>query len=170
MNINPSGMSSFFWPCRMEKFQLKLDSIGEKSCIILDGCHNGDSVNLFLLALKERYSSLNYELLVLFGAGAEKCVGDMLIHVVQHADKVLMVQSRHFKSLSELELISLVTDLDPDLERIASQKIFGFMDGLGPEKEGRKVLHPHSKMVDGTVTERLQWALDYTKRYFCGYS
>jgi folylpolyglutamate synthase/dihydropteroate synthase len=46
LGIPTDGMSQFYWPCRMETF-----TVG-KNTVILDGCHNGDSVQKFLSGIK----------------------------------------------------------------------------------------------------------------------
>lgn len=72
------GMKNFYWPCRMETFTV--DGIP----VILDGCHNHQSVHLFIKSLRSLYP--NQEIILLFGAGAEKCVDDMVEEVTNSAD------------------------------------------------------------------------------------
>jgi len=121
LQIQPIGLHSFYWPCRMEMFSYK------KYQIILDGCHNGDSVKRFLAQVRKLYrkssdnnnnnnnnnnissgtsnidDSKNYNIsdcsidcsvLVLFGAGHDKCIHDMLTEVFKPnaADSVIMVK------------------------------------------------------------------------------
>jgi len=113
LQIQPIGLHSFYWPCRMEMFSYK------KYQIILDGCHNGDSVKRFLANVRKLYSkssdnnnndnsssgtsniddSTNYNIsdcsvLVFFGAGHDKCIHDMLTEVFKPnaADSVIMVK------------------------------------------------------------------------------
>lgn len=69
-------------------------------------CHNGDSVEKFLRNLKKMYHSKR--IIVLFGAGSEKCVDDMLLPVTSYCDELLFIQSKHFKSLAETELYQLL--------------------------------------------------------------
>jgi hypothetical protein len=92
----------------------------KKYQIILDGCHNGDSVQRFLANVRKLYNksssgdnnnnnissgtsniddSKNYNIsdcsiLVLFGAGHDKCIHDMLTEVFKPnaADSVIMVK------------------------------------------------------------------------------
>lgn len=81
LNIPPLGMKNFYWPCRMEVFKLSASN----PTIVLDGCHNQQSVHLFLQSLRELYPK--HKILVLFGAGAEKSVDDMVVEVGAGADK-----------------------------------------------------------------------------------
>ena len=45
--LDCSGIKDFFWPCRMETFNVN------GTTLILDGSHNGDSVELFLKVKEE---------------------------------------------------------------------------------------------------------------------
>lgn len=163
-------MKSFYWPCRMEKFYIDLPSAqinassvsyskSNKRCnVILDGCHNGESVLKFVAALKEKYGGEN-EILLLFGAGAEKCLADMLSGVLEYGDKVLMVQSRHFKSLSEKDLCALAKVVS-----IYDYKVLKSSAGM-LELNFQSFLPPSERVEHGTVQDRLNWAIEYSKRY-----
>ena len=89
--------------------------------VILDGCHNGDSVSQFLsgiAALKILEFFLRHhafligvrsaypgrKILTLFGGGAEKCLDDMLVELASRSDFVAFVQSKHFKAIGEFNL------------------------------------------------------------------
>lgn len=100
LRISRSGMKNFYWPCRMEEFRVA------NRQIVIDGCHNGDSVERFLRNLREKV--FNKKIVVMFGAGQDKCLDAMLNIVFESADKVVMIQASHFKSLSEYELLSRV--------------------------------------------------------------
>ena len=132
LKIQPKGLHSFYWPCRMEIFSYK------KYKIILDGCHNGDSVQRFLTNVRRLYSKSSNisssssnddnnnnnssgtsniddsrsnnnnnssssdnndcSILVLFGAGHDKCIHDMLTEVFKPnaADSVIMVKKKYY--------------------------------------------------------------------------
>lgn len=167
LNVNPVGMKYSYWPCRMEKFyidfpsvQIKASSISSnKRCsVILDGCHNGESVQKFVAALKEKYGGES-EILLLFGAGAEKCMADMLSSVLEYGDKVLMVQSRHFKSLSEKDLCALAKEVS-----VYDSKVLKSSTGM-LELHFQSLLPPSERVEHGTVQDRLNWAIEYSKRY-----
>ena len=100
LNIPTDGMKNAFWPCRMETFELENDVI-----IVLDGCHNGNSVTNFLLGIRNKYPT--HKILSMFGGGAEKCVNEMIDEVIKQSDEVLFTQSKHFKAMSESELRDL---------------------------------------------------------------
>lgn len=109
LGLPASGMNDFFWPCRMETF---LVDAGPREAaaqvpVVLDGCHNGDSVDLFIRGLQRRHPGKR--VLLLFGAGMDKSLDDMLGHLVSLAGegRVVLVQSRHFRALGEAELHAL---------------------------------------------------------------
>jgi folylpolyglutamate synthase/dihydropteroate synthase len=119
----------FFWPCRMETFQVQrshawtraaaglpydLDANNSNSgsststaTVVLDGAHNGDSVKQFLLGLRKIYPKRQIH--VLFGAGLEKNLDDMLAILAnkEQCDSVQFVQSKHFRAASETDLADL---------------------------------------------------------------
>lgn len=67
---------------------------------ILDGCHNGDSVRRFV---EEAAAAQDGELWVIFGAGKEKAenLRDMCESVTKFADRIILVQSQHFKAMGK---------------------------------------------------------------------
>ena len=140
LNVPTDGLKDFFWPCRMETFLI------DDVTVVLDGCHNDDSVKLFMLGLKEKYH--DSELLILFGAGMEKYLSDMLGHLFDHADSVLMVQSKHFKSVSEVDLVAAVSDRQRHLlqECVLS-----------------KASPPIDRVDSGSVSERLLWSINHAR-------
>jgi len=117
LGLPASSMQGFFWPCRMEAFDVLCsedsgahstgssavtEASQKRATVVLDGAHNGDSVKLFLQGLRSAYPGRHIH--VLFGAGLEKCLGDMLTELSAQSDTVCFVQSKHFKAASEQEL------------------------------------------------------------------
>ncbi len=152
LQINPQKMfQDYFWPCRMEEFRLnQIQEIDEETgvdkiynvsevTVVLDGAHNGDSVELFLKGLRTKYPGR--EITVLFGAGLEKQLDDMLSQLQSSADSIVFLQSKHFKSASEQEL------------ETASKKA-GFSLPISPLYSP-----PKDKIDGGTVYHRLQSAI-----------
>jgi folylpolyglutamate synthase/dihydropteroate synthase len=105
LGVSTKHMGDFYWPCRMELFSVPVDRDGmQKSVrVVVDGCHNGYSLKLFLTGLRLKYP--HSELVVLFGAGMDKTVDDMLQVLRQHADTVQFVQSIHFRAMTERDLL-----------------------------------------------------------------
>ena len=141
LNISNEGLKNFFWPCRMETFLI------ENVTVVLDGCHNDDSVRLFMHGLREKYPKES--LLILFGAGMEKYLSDMLSHVFELADTVLMVQSSHFKSLAETDLVNSVSSSNSQL--------------LQTSISGCTASQPIERAAKGTISERLLWSIEHAK-------
>lgn len=147
------GMKDFYWPCRMEAFHLPSivsNRYGklEVDCVV-DSSHNGESVELFLQSLRalERYKEA--AVCVLFGAGSEKCVPDMLKAVRDNCDHVVFVQSKHFKAVSEAELGALYRGT-----------------GVGGADELVLSPPPLERCDAGTVGLRLQALIDETRLVF----
>ena len=115
--------------------------------VILDGCHNDDSVRQFMLGLKGKYP--NSSILALFGAGMEKYLPEMLTHLFESADSVLMVQSRHFKSLPEEDLAASVD--------VTRQNILMTASGMSSASP------PSPRVSTGTVSERLMWSIQHAQ-------
>mmetsp|Transcript_26416 Transcript_26416/g.25296 ORF Transcript_26416/g.25296 Transcript_26416/m.25296 type:complete len:485 (+) Transcript_26416:195-1649(+) len=155
LKVPLDGLKSFFWPCRMENF------VVNDVTVVLDGCHNDDSVKLFLLGLKEKYSDC--KLLVLFGAGMEKYLNDMLRHVFDHADSVLMVQSKHFKSLAEIDLVEATLEGQKSkLQHYLSKDI---VENSNNDKITTNdiIFSPLCRRDEGTISERLNWAIEHSR-------
>lgn len=134
LNVSPTGWDKFYWPCRMERLLYR------GTTIVLDGCHNGNSMEKFLKGLRTSYAGKR--ILVLFGAGHEKCLLDMTNTVFANADSVMMVQSKHFRAMKEAELLKLVSqEYAPALDPV--HRTVGDCDT------------PHS------LGDRLQWAVEH---------
>ncbi len=164
LDIPLEGMKDFYWPCRMERFIIPtMDESYDLECIV-DGSHNGESVSLFLNGIRNIDDYHNAVLFVLFGAGSEKCVGDMIKVVIDVPDYIVLVQSTHFKSLSEVELETMMRDISST--EIPSSSIKSkLMSDLFLEIEKAQDRKP-----DGTVKSRLQWFLDQNKYVLGSYS
>ena len=162
LNVSTDGLKDFFWPCRMESFLI------DDVTVVLDGCHNDHSVEQFMLGLRERYPDCHLQ--ILFGAGMEKYLPDMLHHLFDHANSVLMVQSRHFKSLSELDLIGAVKENDRCLLQKSCTNISP-KGGLSSDDTGNVDVVPNAKRAsppfdrreDGSVSERLLWSIEHAR-------
>lgn len=144
LSVPPHGMKQFYWPCRVESFE------HNGSTIVLDGCHNTYSVETFLKGLKQRYPTR--KIWMLFGASAEKSVECMLGRAALLADNILLVQSGHFRAMSEGTGVGLF----PVDHR---HKLLLGSDGNPEGAELRAFCKGKS-----TVGDRLQWAMDKIRR------
>ena len=108
---------------RMEHFELKGDYMSVD--VVLDGCHNADSVRKFMNGLKPNPTTRDAAVTVpavkgvrfvgvdddpvcpvvwtVFGVGVEKeeNISDMLCCILKSSDKVILVQAQHFKAMSK---------------------------------------------------------------------
>ncbi len=149
LGISGGGMRDFYWPCRMERFKL-----GDGFDVVLDGCHNGDSVHQFVRDLARKFP--DRRLVLLFGAGLEKCLDTMLQELLLAppsrrgtAPSLLMLQSRHFKSLSERDLLARI------LPEERARRVVGLTSEQLADPSGL------TRQASGTVGSRLQWAIDH---------
>lgn len=138
INIPAVGMKNFFWPCRMETFSIN----GVE--VVLDGCHNGDSVEQFLKSLRKNYK--NDLLLIIFGAGVEKCLDDMLNHILELSDQIVLTQSKHFRAMPESQLKAASMAMNKRAEKLVECSDL------------------ESKVQTSTVGSRLQWAIDFSSK------
>lgn len=162
LNVSAEGLKDFFWPCRMESFQI------DDVTVVLDGCHNDDSVKQFMLGLKEKYPDCHLQ--ILFGAGMEKYLSDMLRHLFDNANSVLMVQSRHFKSLSELDLIAAVKENDRYLLQqcrstlpVESRSNSSNIGSINAVTHTTYALPPSPRKEEGSVSDRLLWSIEQAR-------
>eukprot|EP01041_Mallomonas_annulata_P001839 gene1839-3561_t len=116
-----NGFSGFFWPCRMELFTVHDVEVW------IDGAHNGESVRVLLEGMEQHLlQNIPYnnhkkdvevevevlpEIWVLFGAGQDKNAKEMLEEVLIGADRVVFVQSKHFKAADIQSLLALVPSI-----------------------------------------------------------
>lgn len=129
--------------------------------VVLDGCHNDDSVKLFLAGLKEKYS--DSKVLILFGAGMEKYLTDMLRHVFDSADSVLMVQSKHFKSLGEIDLVAATSESQKCLLQHCISRNLVDSSNSDIIRTDDIIFSPLPRRDEGTISERLNWAIEHSR-------
>jgi len=113
LKVPLDGMEDYFWPCRMETFNVQ--SPGSRCCdarhtVVLDGSHNGLSVKLCMQGLRAHYSADEWHLWVLIGTGRDKNVDNMLQEILETADRVMPVQARHYRALSEMDMLAKVPE------------------------------------------------------------
>eukprot|EP01036_Dinobryon_divergens_P025195 gene25195-33719_t len=136
LGISREGMNSFYWPCRMEAFQLPYDKL-----VVLDGCHNEDSVIQFLSGLKERYPTR--KVLSLFGAGDEKCVSTMLAQVMERSHSVIFLRSKHVRAVPASSLWDMLSTYSEEIK----QKVVHTSIGLDVREQ--------------TIDEKISFVLEY---------
>ena len=129
LGVQPTGWKDFYWPCRMESFCYG------GSTVVIDGCHNGNSVQKFLEGLRDKYADRH--IMVLFGAGHEKCLKDMLSELLLGGcDSLVMVHSKHFRAMTETELLAQVPEeqqkriIDQDVQTSVGSAVVSLGDRL----------------------------------------
>lgn len=96
------GLATVQWPGRLE-------ILGQNPLVVVDGAHNGDSIQRLLEALRD-YLSFR-RLLVIFGAGTTHNPQDLLPLLVPAAHKLYLTRSRHAKATPTAELQSIAQSL-----------------------------------------------------------
>jgi folylpolyglutamate synthase/dihydropteroate synthase len=129
----------------MERFSYKGNTV------VLDGCHNGNSVERFLQGLRGAYPGK--QLLVLFGAGHEKCLKDMMAVLLDEADEVMMVQSTHFRAMTEKELLAQVPAEKAGVVHALQRGRVGAVAGAEGTADG-------AAGAPVSLSERLQYAVE----------
>lgn len=152
LNIPVKGWDRFYWPCRMERF------MHNNRSIVLDGCHNGDSLERFLKGLRTAYP--RKKLFVLFGAGHEKSIKDMIQVLFNNADCVLMVRSKHFRAMSEQDLLAAAPVdklyLIHELQRGRLAALFTDESGAASNRIDQ------DGQGDAALGDRLHWAIHHS--------
>jgi folylpolyglutamate synthase/dihydropteroate synthase len=108
-------------------------------------------VEKFLKGLRGMYPGK--QLLVLFGAGHEKCLKDMMSVLLEEADEVMMVQSTHFRAMTERELLDLVPAEKGSVIHALQRERVGAKSSADGAAEGKV----HAAVSLG---ERLQYAVE----------
>ena len=92
------GLATVQWPGRLE-------ILGRAPLVVVDGAHNGDSMQRLLQALR---GYLTYaRLLIVFGAGRTHAPQDLLGALLPAADHLWVTQSHHPKAMPAAELVSV---------------------------------------------------------------
>lgn len=149
LGIPLSGMQNYFWPCRMETFDLTDPKRGDGPVFVLDGSHNALSVGLSARGVRQQYpSSEGFEMWVAFGSGKDKNLDAMLNEVLESTDRFIASTSKHFRA----------TDAVTMMKRV-------------PIKFQHKILRPEllSDDLEGgtktpSVSSQLQWTIDEARR------
>lgn len=100
------GLAGTKWPGRLE-------TIATKPRILLDGAHNREGAR----ALAKAFASYKYEKLhLLFGAGTDKEIKEMLSPLLPYVDTVTVTQAEHPRSQTVFSLADTVRSIQPELE------------------------------------------------------
>ena len=82
----------------------RLEKVGDRPRIVLDGAHNTDSVRKMLDGVKRHFHFSS--LIVVFGSSSDKDVDGMLQGITAEADRLVLTQARHPRALPVPEILS----------------------------------------------------------------
>jgi dihydrofolate synthase/folylpolyglutamate synthase len=99
-----AGLASAQWPGRME-------IIGDRPPVVLDGAHNGDSAGRLVEALRELFPGRR--LVLVFGTSRDKDLARILAALMPAADALVLTHSIHPRSL--VNLVQLQAEATPYL-------------------------------------------------------
>lgn len=95
-----TGFSQVYWPARFEILR-------ENPPVVIDSAHNGDSIERLIATIDEYFPSLPF--ILVFGASADKSMGDMLNAILPRVELVIATQSLHPRAASPEELKDILS-------------------------------------------------------------
>ena len=95
------GFQQVHWPARFEILR-------EKPPVVIDSAHNGDSMQRLVETVNEYFPQ--WPFILVFGASADKSMGDMLSAILPRCELVITTQSRHPRAATPEELKAKVDD------------------------------------------------------------
>ena len=102
------GLSQTRWPCRIE--WLPLPEKGSMP-LVVDCAHNRDSLEILLSTLSAERPGQPYSFV--FGVSRDKNIEPMLRKALEGSSRIVLVQSRHPKSMPAAELRSILQQIAP---------------------------------------------------------
>lgn len=97
------GFSQVYWPARFEILR-------ENPPVVIDSAHNGDSIDRLVATIDEYFPNLPF--ILVFGASADKSMGDMLNAILPRVELVIATQSLHPRAASPKELKDILSAYD----------------------------------------------------------
>lgn len=94
-----TGFSQVHWPARFEILR-------EKPPVVIDSAHNGDSMQRLVETVNEYFP--RWPFILVFGASADKSMGDMLSAILPRCEMVITTQSLHPRAATPEELKAIV--------------------------------------------------------------
>lgn len=94
------GFSQVYWPARFEILR-------ENPPFVIDSAHNGDSIDRLVATIDEYFPNLPF--ILVFGASADKSMGDMLNAILPRVELVIATQSLHPRAASPEELKDILS-------------------------------------------------------------
>lgn len=94
-----AGFSQVYWPARFEILR-------EKPPVVIDSAHNGDSMQRLVETVNEYFPE--WPFILIFGASADKSMGEMLSAILPRCELVITAQSLHPRAATPEELKAIV--------------------------------------------------------------
>jgi len=121
-----AGLRSVRWPGRLE-------ILGRRPWVIADGAHNGDSMQKLRAALTELFKYK--DMILVFGASADKDVDGMLDAILPAATHVLVTQARHPRAAAPEALIEHISTRGKRARAIPVGQVLGEALALADEDD-----------------------------------
>jgi len=122
------GVLDARWPGRLEK-------VGDRPPLVLDGAHNVDSVRKMLDGLKRHFHFT--ELIVVFGSSSDKDLSGMLAEIAPETECLIVTQARHPRAMPASQIAQALDGspkevlVEPDLEKALKRaRSLSASDGL----------------------------------------
>lgn len=105
-----AGLATARWPGRLE-------IVGDRPPIVLDGAHNGDSARKLLQSLDEAFPGRR--IVLVLGTSSDKDISRILAELIPHVGALILTHSRHPRALIELDGLAAAAELllRPDAPR-----------------------------------------------------
>jgi dihydrofolate synthase/folylpolyglutamate synthase len=94
-----TGFSQVYWPARFEILR-------ENPPVVIDSAHNGDSMQRLVETVNEYFPE--WPFILIFGASADKSMGEMLSAILPRCELVITAQSLHPRAATPEELKAIV--------------------------------------------------------------
>jgi dihydrofolate synthase/folylpolyglutamate synthase len=85
------GLANVIWPGRLQ-------ILGRKPWVIVDGAHNGDSMRRLVMAIRKYYTFA--KAIVIFGASSDKNIAAMVAELASLPDRVIVTRSHHPRAVA----------------------------------------------------------------------
>jgi dihydrofolate synthase/folylpolyglutamate synthase len=110
------GLKSVQWPARLEV-------LSHDPWVVVDGAHNGDSMQHLRRAVEELFP--HRKLILVFGASSDKDLDAMLGEILPLADRVLLTRAHHPRAADPATLASRAAELGKPAKTVAIEEALG---------------------------------------------
>lgn len=120
------GLATVQWPGRLE-------ILGRSPLVVVDGAHNGDSIQRLLEAVRGYLTFAR--LLIVLGAGRTHAPEELLGALLPAADRLWLTQSRHPKAIPASELVPVAQQagVEPDVAPSVDEALRAALANASPQ-------------------------------------